>query len=203
MDERALKEFYRGLDRSLFLDDPYKAYAKDDAPLPIGFGQTISQPSLVLDMTRLLAPEKTSKVLEIGTGSGYQTALLAEFSAQVYTLERIGDLSRQAEARLAALGFRNIHFRVADGSAGWPEEAPFDRIMVTAAAGRVPDELIRQLGNGGRMIVPVGPPAMQELLLLTKDDQGRIRERKQALVKFVEMVGDYGWDRERGQDEDR
>ncbi len=203
MDERALKDFYRGLDRSLFLDDPYKAYAKDDAPLPIGFGQTISQPSLVLDMTRLLAPEKTSKVLEIGTGSGYQTALLAEFSAQVYTLERIGDLSRQAEARLAALGFRNIHFRVADGSAGWPEEAPFDRIMVTAAAGRVPDELIRQLGNGGRMIVPVGPPAMQELLLLTKDDQGRIRERKQALVKFVEMVGDYGWDRERGQDEDR
>ena len=201
MDEGALKEFYLKLDRSFFLDEPYKPYAKNDSPLPIGFGQTISQPSLVFDMTRLLAPQKTSKVLEIGTGSGYQTVLLAEFSGQVYTVERIADLSRRAEERLGSLGYRNIHFRVGDGSAGWPEEAPFDRIMVTAAAGRWPEELVGQLAFGGRMIVPVGPPAVQELLLITKDEQGRLKEEEVAVVKFVEMVGDYGWDYKRGPDD--
>ncbi|HPX92586.1 MAG TPA: protein-L-isoaspartate(D-aspartate) O-methyltransferase [Bacillota bacterium] len=194
MNEQALEAFYLKLDRSLFLDDGYKAFAKNDHPLPIGYGQTISQPSLVLEMTRLLAPEKDSKVLEIGTGSGYQTALLAEFCKQVYTIERIGELSRKARERLEALGYGNIHYKVDDGSAGWEEEAPFDRIMITAAAGKRPQALINQLANGGRMVVPVGPPAMQVLLLITKDEAGQLSEQKWGHVKFVEMVGPYGWD---------
>ncbi len=194
MDERALEEFYLKLDRSLFLDSDYKAYAKNDHPLPIGHGQTISQPSLVLEMTRLLAPEKDSTVLEIGTGSGYQTALLAEFAREVYTIERIDELSRKARTRLDALGYRNIHFKIGDGSGGWREKAPFDRIMITAAAGKRPVELIRQLSTNGRMVVPVGPPSMQVLLLITKDEKGQVSEEKRGQVKFVEMVGTYGWD---------
>lgn len=194
MDQKALEAFYRKLDRSLFLDDGYKALADKDHPLPIGFGQTISQPSLVLEMTRLLAPEKDSRVLEIGTGSGYQTALLAEFSARVYTIERIGALSEQAQERLTALGFDNIEFKIGDGSQGWKEYAPFDRIMVTAAAGKRPDDLIDQLADGGRMVIPLGPPSLQNLLLITKDDKGKLRQQGQGQVKFVEMVGPYGWD---------
>ena len=194
MDERALENFYLNLDRSLFLDGGYKVFAKNDHPLPIGHGQTISQPSLVLEMTRLLAPEKDSRVLEIGTGSGYQTALLAEFASQVYTIERIAELSVKAQARLESLGYGNIHFKIGDGSAGWKEQAPFDRIMITAAAGKRPVELIEQLAARGRMVVPVGPPAMQVLLLITKDDKGQVSEQKGGQVKFVEMVGTYGWD---------
>lgn len=193
MEGEALDQFFQTLDRSHFLDDRQKPLAYRDAPLAIGFGQTISQPSLVLDMTRLLDPDKGSKVLEIGTGSGYQTAFLAEFSDQVYTIERIGQLSKKAQVRLGALGYSNIHFKIDDGSAGWPQEAPFDRIMVTAAAGKRPDLLIGQLAPRGRMIIPVGPPSLQELLLITKDDRGRIREQRAGSVRFVEMVGPYGW----------
>ena len=194
MDERALEAFYLQLDRSFFLDGDYKDFAKNDHPLPIGYGQTISQPSLVLEMTRLLAPDEDSKVLEIGTGSGYQTTLLAEFAKEVYTIERIEELSNRAQARLGALGYHNIHFKIGDGSEGWKEKAPFDRIMVTAAAGKRPVELIRQLNTRGRMVVPVGPPSMQVLLLITKDDQGNVSEERRGQVKFVEMVGNYGWD---------
>lgn len=193
MDFEALKRYYAELDRSLFLDGPEKALAGRDSPLPIGFGQTISQPSLVLEMTRLLAPEPDSRVLEVGTGSGYQTALLARFSDQVYTLERIPELSRKAEDRLTELGFTNIHYKIGDGSLGWPQEGPFDRIMVTAAAGRKPEQLLAQLALGGRIVIPVGPRYMQDLLVLSKDDKGRIRERKLGAVRFVEMVGPYGW----------
>ncbi|HHX30073.1 MAG TPA: protein-L-isoaspartate(D-aspartate) O-methyltransferase [Clostridiaceae bacterium] len=193
MDFEALKRYYAELDRSLFLDGPEKALAGRDSPLPIGFGQTISQPSLVLEMTRLLAPEPDSRVLEVGTGSGYQTALLARFSDQVYTLERIPELSRKAEDRLTELGFTNIHYKIGDGSLGWPQEGPFDRIMVTAAAGRKPEQLLAQLALGGRIVIPVGPRYMQDLLVLSKDDKGRIMERKLGAVRFVEMVGPYGW----------
>lgn len=194
MDFVALEAFYKKLDRSLFLEGDAKAHARGDYPLPIGHGQTISQPSLVLEMTRLLSPEPDSRVLEIGTGSGYQTALLAEFSGQVYTIERIEVLSRKARSRLTDLGYTNISYRIADGSLGWPEQAPFDRIMVTAAAGKIPQTLVEQLKAGGRMVVPVGPPALQELLLITRDLEGRIRQESQGYVKFVEMVGSYGWD---------
>ena len=194
MDERALEAFYRKLDRSYFVADSLKSAAGIDAPLPIGHGQTISQPSLVLEMTRFLAPEPDSRVLEIGTGSGYQTCLLAEFSGHVYTVELIRELSLQAKERLDGLGYSNVSYRISDGSAGWEKEAPFDRIMVTAAAGRKPTALIDQLANNGRMIVPVGPALWQELLLITKDRDGTVREEQLLTVRFVEMKGEYGWD---------
>lgn len=159
----------------------------------IGFGQTISQPTLVAEMTRLLSPELTSRVLEIGTGSGYQTAFLAEFSQQVFTVERIPELSETAKERLDRIGYRNIQYRIGDGSIGWPEEAPFDRIIVTAAAGRLPSELTSQLAANGRMIIPVGPPGSQELLLVTRNEQGQLQETVVERVVFVELKGKYGW----------
>ena len=193
MDRQELVKYYQSLDRAFFIDNENKAWACLDEALPIGYGQTISQPSLVLNMTAALAPEPDSKVLEIGTGSGYQTALLARFSGEVYTVERIAALSLRARERLEQLGFSNIVFLVGDGSVGWSEFAPYDRIMVTAAAGHVPAELIDQLCPGGRMIIPVGPPGNQDLLLITKDLSGEIRRQVIEKVVFVELKGRYGW----------
>ncbi|MEO1816904.1 MAG: protein-L-isoaspartate(D-aspartate) O-methyltransferase [Acetobacterium sp.] len=193
MDENILIEFYHHLDRSYFIDNEMKEYADLDKPLSIGFEQTISQPSLVLEMTRILEPEMDSQVLEIGTGSGYQTALLARFSKTVYTIERIAELSETAQKRLETLGYTNIVYKIGDGSEGWEEEAPFDRIMVTAAAERIPDEFIDQLARGGKMIIPVGPPELQELVLVFKDDDGQVYQQTVDLVRFVEMKGKYGW----------
>lgn len=196
MKYEELEAFFRSLDRSLFLDDEYKVHAYVDRPLPIGFEQTISQPSLVLLMTYLLRPEKDSRVLEIGTGSGYQTCILAEFSKEVYTIERIPDLSQKAEERLNEMGYRNIHFKTGDGSLGWPEEAPFDRIMVTAAAASLPFELISQLKEEGMMLIPVGPQDFQELQLVRKKKDGTIEVETVEMVRFVEMKGKYGWNKE-------
>ncbi|NCA99397.1 MAG: protein-L-isoaspartate(D-aspartate) O-methyltransferase [Clostridia bacterium] len=193
MDNEALWSFFHQLDRTLFLDDEYKPMASVDGPLPIGYGQTISQPSLVVEMTRILDISPDSTVLEIGTGSGYQTALLAHFAHEVYTIERITELSVAAQDRLDRLGLTNIRFKIGDGSLGWPEHAPFDRIMVTAAAGRIPDELFTQLRTGGRMIIPVGPPSWQQLLLITKDAQGLMHRQPVENVRFVELHGKYGW----------
>jgi len=194
MDFKELKEIFYQLDRRVFIDNEMKQYAKMDAPLPIGYGQTISQPSLVLEMTYLLAPEKESRVLEIGTGSGFQTALLAEISGEVYTVERIKELAERAKERLNALGYLNIRFQTGDGSEGWPDFAPYDRIIVTAAAGKPPTVLVKQLANCGRMVVPVGPKNVQHLQLITKDEQGRIAIDVRGMVTFVEMKGKYGWD---------
>jgi protein-L-isoaspartate(D-aspartate) O-methyltransferase len=193
MDQQELETFFRSLDRSFFLEDDMKGYADLDQPLPIGFGQTISQPSLVLEMTRLLSPKKDSRVLEIGTGSGFQTALLARMSAQVFTVERIKDLMEKAKKRLEALNFTNICYKVGDGSVGWQEHAPFDRIMVTAAARVLPDELVNQLAPGGRMVIPVGPSYLQELSLITRTDDGDIHTKTICMVRFVELKGQYGW----------
>jgi protein-L-isoaspartate(D-aspartate) O-methyltransferase len=193
MDQKALMDFFRSLDRSLFLDDEYKTSAGIDAPLPIGCGQTISQPSLVVEMTRLLDPDKDSKVLEIGTGSGYQTAFLAEFSGEVYTVELIREFTEKAQSRFKELGYDNVFFKAGDGSEGWPEHAPFDRIIVTAAAGTMPGALIKQLGSGGRMVVPVGNPGFQVLKLVLKDSDGMVSVRDIEMVRFVEMKGRYGW----------
>ena len=193
MDRQELETFFRSLDRSFFIEDDMKKYADLDEPLPIGFGQTISQPSLVLEMTRLLAPEKDSKVLEIGTGSGFQTAILAKMSGQVFTMERIMELMEKAKKRLEALNFTNIHYKVGDGSVGWEEHAPYDRIMVTAAANVLPDDLVDQLANGGRMVIPVGPPHLQELQLITKTDDGDMDVETMGMVRFVELKGQYGW----------
>lgn len=193
MDRKELEAYFRSLDRSFFVDSDMKKYAAWDKPLPIGFGQTISQPSLVLEMTRLLAPEEDSRVLEIGTGSGFQTAILAKMSAEVYSVEKIDELMEKAKKRLESLEFSNIHFKVGDGSRGWREYAPYDRIMVTAAARVLPDELVNQLAADGRMVIPIGPPDLQELQLITKTGDGEICVRTVELVRFVELKGQYGW----------
>jgi len=193
MDYKALTEFYHHLDRSYFIDTDMKVFADLDKPLSIGYEQTISQPSLVLEMTLLLSPDQTSSVLEIGTGSGYQTALLAQFSKQVYTIERIPELGQKARKRLEALGYNNIAYRIGDGSEGWRAHAPYDRIMVTAAAAELPLELVDQLQVGGRMIIPLGPPEVQELQLIIKDSDGMIQCHSIEKVRFVEMRGKYGW----------
>lgn len=188
-----LKVFAEHLDRAYFIDNEYKQYADYDQPLPIGYEQTISQPSLVLQMTWILSPEKDSRVLEIGTGSGYQTALLAEFSGEVYTVERISELAEKAMSRLENLGYNNISFMTGDGSIGWEEHAPYDRIMVTAAAAELPQELLNQLAAGGRMVIPVGPRGCQELMLVAKDRNGEIYAKIIEEVVFVELKGKYGW----------
>ncbi|WP_321300468.1 protein-L-isoaspartate(D-aspartate) O-methyltransferase [uncultured Sphaerochaeta sp.] len=187
MDEKLL-QFFSSLNRSRFVDEPYKVLSSLDRPLPIGHGQTISQPSLVVYMTEQLELNKTQTVLEIGTGSGYQSAFLAEFSGELYTVERISELSKKAEERLSSLGYKNIHYRVADGNLGWPEHAPFDRIMVTAAPKNIPKPLLDQLAPEGLMIIPVGPEGWQELLKVTKDRHGSVSERKLLDVAFVELV---------------
>lgn len=193
MDQNELTTYFRSLDRSFFIDGDMKKYADADQPLPIGFGQTISQPSLVLEMTRLLEPEKDSRVLEIGTGSGFQTAVLAKMAMEVYTVERIDNLMDKAKNRLETLGYSNIFYKIGDGSVGWAEHAPYDRIMVTAAVGILPDELVDQLASGGRMVIPVGPSYLQELKLVTKADDGEISIKTVETVRFVELKGRYGW----------
>ena len=195
MDKQALLDFFHSLDRSFFIDGEYKEYADQDRPLPIGYGQTISQPSLVLQMTWLLDLNPDAKVLEIGTGSGFQTALLAQFAGAVYTIERIPELAAPAREKLEQLGYRNIFYKVDDGSAGWIEHAPYDRIIVTAAAEKLPLDLIEQLAPGGRMLIPIGSPGFQELTLITRDQQGQIHTSAAGGVTFVEMKGKYGWTR--------
>jgi protein-L-isoaspartate(D-aspartate) O-methyltransferase len=191
---QALTDFFNSLDRSFFMADEYRFCASFDTAFPIGFGQTISQPSLVYLMTDYLQLDKHCRVLEIGTGSGYQTAFLSEFSKEVFTIERIAELAENARVRLEALGYTNIHYKIGDGSIGWAEYAPFDRVLVTASAGKIPVDLVAQLGKGGRMIVPVGPPCCQQLLLLTRDDTGELKKEALEDVVFVELKGKYGWD---------
>ncbi len=191
MDHQELETYFNSLDRSLFVENEMKNCAYIDEPLPIGFGQTISQPSLVLEMTRLLSPKKDSKILEIGTGSGFQTAILAKMSAKVFTVERIDELMEKAKKRLEALNFSNISYKIGDGSMGWPEYSPYDRIIVTAAAHVLPDEMVNQLATCGRMVIPVGPPSLQELMLITKSGDGDIQAKSVGLVRFVELKGQY------------
>jgi len=188
---QAILDFYHRLDRSLFISDEYKEYVKEDRALPIGFEQTISQPSLVLEMTIYLDLNPECKVLEIGTGSGYQTAFLAQFAKEVYTVERIKKLAEEAQIRLRKMGFQNIKYTVGDGSQGWSEHAPYERIIVTAGAGIIPTELIEQLALGGKMVIPVGEKAVQELVLICKDEQGQKTEESLGKVRFVPLVGRY------------
>lgn len=194
MDKEALKKYFHFLDRAYFLDESQHKEAVLDHPLPIGFGQTISQPTLVLKMTELLGLEKSHKVLEIGTGSGYQTAFLAQFAKEVYTVERIEELSHKAQKRLDRLGFGNIHYKIGDGTYGWKEKAPFDRIIVTAAAVRLPKALASQLAPGGIMVIPVGEEALQRLFLVEKDEEGYIHVEAVEWVRFVSLVGEDGFE---------
>ncbi|WP_084243954.1 protein-L-isoaspartate(D-aspartate) O-methyltransferase [Planomicrobium okeanokoites] len=188
--EQDIRAYFNKLDRSFFMDR-FKEMASFDEAIPIGHEQTISQPSLVLEMTLALEPETDSRVLEIGTGSGFQTALLAEFASQVYTVERIEELYHRAKERLDESGFSNISFKLDDGSMGWEENAPYDRIMVTAAASAIPEELLNQLAFGGKMIIPVGSSFSQELKLIEKDENGKIHSTVLNQVRFVPLKGKY------------
>ncbi len=178
----------RKVPRHEFVPESYRRYSYADEPLPIGEGQTISQPYIVALMTETLNLDSTSKVLEIGTGSGYQAAVLAEIAESVYSIEIVESLCRRAAETLARLGYGNVHVRCGDGYRGWPEEAPFDAIIVTAAPDHVPQPLVDQLATGGRMSIPVGD-FYQELLLLTKTERG-VTERKVIPVRFVPMTGE-------------
>jgi len=165
-----------------------QAYA--DSPLPIGHGQTISQPYIVAAMTELLRLDRDSVVLEVGTGSGYQAAVLSPIVRHVYTLEIIAPLATAAAERLARLGYDNVDVKEGDGYFGWPEKAPFDGIVVTAAASHIPPPLIDQLKPGGRLVIPVGPPLMvQHLMVVEKDEEGRITQRDVMPVRFVPLTG--------------
>jgi len=194
VDRTRIEKAYAALDRAAFLEPPYVGSARYDGPLPIGCGQTISQPSLVLRMTLLLDPLPSSRILEIGTGSGFQTALLAALAETVVTVERHAVLSEKACRRLGALGVGNVRFIVADGSDGVPEAAPFDRIMVTAAASRIPGPLVAQLASGGRMVIPVGTRGYQELVVVDRTEDGSVVARSEGGVVFVEFVGRFGFD---------
>lgn len=187
--DEEIEAYFKQLDRRKFIDDQ-KEHAALDRPLSIGHGQTISQPTLVLSMTQKLNLNKKDKVLEIGTGSGFQTALLSKFSSSVYTVERIRALYDSAKERLNNLGYSNIHFHYGDGHSGWEENAPYDKIMVTAAANEIPKTLIDQLAAGGKMIIPVGDFRMQELKLVEKDENGKISETVIEYVMFVEFRKD-------------
>ena len=191
--ENELDIFLKKLDRSFFIDNENKIYADYDSALPIGLGQTISQPSLVHEMSALLDLNKGLKVLEIGTGSGYQTAILAEFAGSVYTVERYVELSKKAQKKLEELGYSNISFKIGDGSYGWKEFSGYDRIIVTAAAGEIPNSLIEQLSPNGFMVIPVGEKGYQKLILVMKDSQNNVTTKHVGNVTFVELVGEYGW----------
>lgn len=167
--------------------------AYDDRALAIAAGQTISQPYMVGAMTAALKLDVSHRVLEIGTGSGYQTAILARLARQVYTIERIESLSRSAERLLDEMGFRNVSFRVGDGTLGWPEEAPFDRILVTAGAPCVPQPLLDQLVEGGRLVAPVGRSSTQTLLAVERYGRKTI-EHAMMSCRFVPLIGREGWD---------
>lgn len=169
----------------------WAAYA--DRPLPIGYGQTISQPYIVGLMTELLLLEPGARVLEIGTGSGYQAAVLAEIVDEVFTIEIVEPLGLQAEARLSAMGYTNVQTQIGDGYYGWPDQSPFDAIIVTAAASHIPPPLVNQLKPGGRMIIPVGSVMqVQQLLLVQKDSQGRVTQRSILPVRFVPLTRGQG-----------
>jgi len=186
-DERVL-ETMASVPRHLFVDEALASRSYEDTALPIGNGQTLSQPYAVARMTELLLETGAKRVLEIGTGSGYQTAVLSHLVEEVFSVERIEPLLTQARLRFAALGYRNIHLSHADGGWGWAEEAPFDAIMVTAAAETVPEALLQQLGLQGRLVLPVGRQhGEQVLMLLTKDEQGIHRQILEA-VKFVPLL---------------
>ena len=185
----AVLEAMRRTPRHAFVPAGVRDRAYDDGPLPIGFGQTISQPFIVALMTELLGVDSRDAVLEIGTGSGYQAAVLAQVAGEVYSIEIVPALGARAAEALGALGYANVATRVGDGYYGWPEHAPYDGIMVTAAAGHIPPPLVEQLAPGGRMVIPVGGAfATQQLVLVEKQPNGTLTARQLLPVRFVPLT---------------
>jgi protein-L-isoaspartate(D-aspartate) O-methyltransferase len=178
----------RATPRHLFVPASLQSNAYEDHPLPIGHGATISQPYVVAWMTELLQPAKTDRVLEIGTGSGYQAAVLSQLARSVYTIEIVPELARSSAKRLAALGYRNVAVREGDGYQGWPEKAPFERIILTAAPKEIPQALLDQLAPGGRLVAPVGTGFDQTLRVVDKDRNGAMHSRSVGSVVFVPMT---------------
>lgn len=190
-DENVLRAMGR-IQRHLFVEEALVGEAYNDHPLPIGHRQTISQPYIVALMTEALELTGKEKVLEIGTGSGYQTAILAELSDRVYTVERIEPLLEKSKELLLSLGYKNIFFKAYDGTLGWEDFAPFDAIMVTAGAPKVPDPLLKQLADGGRMILPIGNKYSQDLIRVTRV-KDRLVEKNLGGCRFVDLIGEHGW----------
>ncbi|HRU15337.1 MAG TPA: protein-L-isoaspartate(D-aspartate) O-methyltransferase [Anaerohalosphaeraceae bacterium] len=189
LQDEAVLEAMRNVPRHWFVPPDQSAYAYYDSPLPIGYGQTISQPFIVAYMTSVLALEPNDRVLEIGTGSGYQAAVLNEFTPNVFTIEIIRPLAERAMETFRRYGYETIRVRIGDGYKGWPEEAPFDAIVVTCAPDKIPPPLLEQLKVGGRMIIPVGSEGrLQELVLVEKDSKGQIRKRSVMDVRFVPLL---------------
>jgi len=189
-DERVIKAMKK-IERHLFVPPGYQSQAYNDYPLPIGDGQTISQPYIVALMTEMLKPEETDKVLEIGTGSGYQAAILAEICDSVYTIEIFESLGKQARQLLTALGYKNIQVKIGDGYQGWPEYAPFDGIIATCAPMHIPEAIENQLAEGGRLVIPVGERNSQVLKLFVKKNN-KLRLMDTVPVRFVPMINEEG-----------
>jgi protein-L-isoaspartate(D-aspartate) O-methyltransferase len=191
-DPRVL-EAMRKVPRHLFVEEALKEQAYSDFPLPIGEKQTISQPYIVALMTETLGLKGHEKILEIGTGSGYQAAILAELADRVFSIERFPGLAYRANQILQKQGYQNIIIRVADGSLGWPDEAPFDGVMATAGTPKIPQPLIDQLGMGARLVLPVGDRLSQELIMVERVPEG-IKKTNLGGVRFVDLVGKLGWE---------
>jgi len=188
-------EAMREIPREIFVEEALRTQAYADSALPIGSGQTISQPYIVARMTEMLEVARSDRILEVGTGTGYQTALLARLGGRVYSLERIAALAEKASANLRCLGFDNVEIRITDGSVGWPEKAPFDRILVAAAAPAVPPSLIAQLAPRGRLVIPVGTERNQILTLVERSEAGTT-ELRDGACSFVRLIGKEGWPEE-------
>ncbi|MFN7176275.1 MAG: protein-L-isoaspartate(D-aspartate) O-methyltransferase [Thermaurantiacus sp.] len=197
-DDPRVVEAMQSVPRAEFVLPEWRGAAEDDRALPIAHGQTISQPTIVALMTQLLRTEPGHRVLEVGTGSGYQAAVLSPLVAEIYTVEIVPELAKSAAATLERLGYGNVRVRAGDGYRGWPEEAPFDGIIVTAGAPRVPEPLVEQLRPGGRMVIPVGPSGgVQTLTVIEKDADGRARTSRVIEVRFVPLTGEGGSARRR------
>jgi len=183
----------REISRHLFVEEALQGQAYNDYPLPIGHGQTISQPYMVALMTEALELKGHEKVLEIGTGSGYQTAILAKLAEKIYSIERITDLAARARKILDQMNCYNVEIKIFDGTYGWKDKSPFDGIMVTAGAPEIPQPLIDQLAPGGRMVIPVGEAGLQDLFQVIRTE-GELIEKNLGGCRFVKLIGQYGWE---------
>ena len=192
ISDRSVLTAFRKVPRHLFVSEALRDQAYGDFPLPIGEQQTISQPYIVAEMTQALAVDREDRVLEVGTGSGYQAAILAEIVYRVYTIERIRSLYMKTRTLFDKLKYHNIITKYSDGSVGWPDEGPYDAIIVTAGAPEIPENLTEQLVIGGRMVLPVGNQYSQDLIRITKDQKG-IHKENLGGCRFVKLVGEQGW----------